>query len=217
MTGTFCIIDMAGFTALTEAHGDQVAAELARSFALTVRATLPPGGRLLKTMGDAVLVVVPHPDAALEFVARIWQEMPASEVPNLRAGLHHGDAVELDGDIFGAAVNLTARIAALAHADQVLASAGVAQVATSRGVTVTNLGPVAVKNVVDAVEIYSLGIAGVGSAAQVIDPVCRMRIDSARAAGHLRYQGRDYYFCSLGCTARFAERPLAYTRFQQDS
>ena len=200
---------------MTEAHGDAAAAELARSFAAAVRQALPAGGRLVKTMGDAVLVVTPDPAGALDFVTALWEALASGGFPSLRAGLHHGEAVEIDGDVFGAAVNLTARLAALARADEVIAPAAIAGVAALRGIVVHDFGPVPVRNVVDAVEIYALGMRTGASIAGAIDPVCRMRVDEASAAGRLRYGDREYYFCSLNCAARFAERPEAYIRADQ--
>lgn len=211
MVGTFVIVDLAGFTALTEAHGDAAAAELARAFTGSVRSVIPAGGRLVKTMGDAVLVVTPDPGSALDVVSALWDAMGAGDFPCLRAGLHHGTAVEVEGDVFGAAVNLTARIAALARADEALATAAVGDAAAARGIAVTALGPMTVRNAVEPVEIYALAIRSGGVGGDVIDPVCRMRVERRNAAGHLRYGDRDYFFCSLECTARFAERPEAYT------
>lgn len=210
MVGTFAIVDLAGFTALTEAHGDAAAAELARTFAATVRSVIPEGGRLVKTMGDAVLVVTPDPAGALDFVTALRDAMATGDAPCLRAGVHHGTAVEVDEDVFGAAVNLTARIAAQARADEALATAAVAGVAAARGIAVTALGPVTVRNALDPVEVFALAIRTGGVGGDVVDPVCRMRVERRNAAGHLRYVDRDYYFCSLECTARFAERPEAY-------
>ena len=40
-----------------------------------------------------------------------------------------------------------------------------------------------------------------------IDPVCRMQVARADAAGRLRHRDRDYWFCSLRCVAAFAADP----------
>ena len=69
--GTFVFADIAGFTALTEAHGDEQAAALAASFCTAVRAELPPGeGVHLKTIGDAVMLRIPRPDDAIRLGLR---------------------------------------------------------------------------------------------------------------------------------------------------
>src|SRR5271166_1550137 len=68
---TFGFIDLAGFTALTEAHGDLDAADMATRFADIAREALRGGDRLVKTIGDGVLVTSPTPSTALDLVERI--------------------------------------------------------------------------------------------------------------------------------------------------
>ena len=43
-----------------------------------------------------------------------------------------------------------------------------------------------------------------------IDPVCGMEIDPQTAAGQSEYQGKTYYFCSLGCKKDFDKDPQKY-------
>ncbi len=66
---TFCFVDLAGFSALTEAHGDDAAADLAVRFTGLVTETLAENGRLVKTIGDAVLVVSPSPAPGVQFIS----------------------------------------------------------------------------------------------------------------------------------------------------
>src|SRR3984885_6913515 len=114
---TFGFIDLAGFPALTETHGDHDAADMATRFAELTRAALGVGDRLVKTIGDAVLVTSPTPSDALDLVDRLLTSAAGDKtLPSLRAGLHNGPAIEREGDVFGAAVNLAARIAAEAYA-----------------------------------------------------------------------------------------------------
>ena len=44
----------------------------------------------------------------------------------------------------------------------------------------------------------------------VTDPVCGMRIEAAEAKASLRYEGRDYHFCSVGCRVEFERHPEDY-------
>lgn len=46
-----------------------------------------------------------------------------------------------------------------------------------------------------------------GAGATVLDPVCGMSIDPAKAAGMSRVGGQAYYFCSLGCNSKFDATP----------
>lgn len=208
---TFCFIDLAGFSALTEAHGDEAAADLVESFCELVDQARDGQGRVVKTIGDAVLLSIDSADEAVRFLSRLWSlSVARDDFPVLRAGLHHGEAVERDGDVFGAAVNLAARIAALARGDEVLSSSAVAQAARLRGVEVTNLGVSTFRNMQHPVELYSLHFASAWSLA-AIDPVCHMRVDRQRAAGSLCYRGESYWFCSLECAARFGKDPRSFT------
>src|ERR1700712_5269612 len=115
-TATFLFADIAGFTALTEAHGDEEAADLVAEFCAAVKAELPSsGGAHLKTIGGALMLRVPGPRPAVLLGLRITHElMHGHGAPAIRVGLHHGPAVERDGDFFGAAVNLAARVSAVA-------------------------------------------------------------------------------------------------------
>jgi len=204
---TFAFVDMAGFTALTEAQGDEDAADLAVMFAELTRSMLAPRDRLIKSIGDAVLVTSPDPARGLTLVERLLTVAAAEpRLPTLRAGLHHGDAVERDGDVFGAAVNLAARVAAEAHPAEVLGTAPIAEAARDLGIPVADIGEVALKNVRRTTFLYSIALM-LGSGDTPIDPVCRNHVDRRTAAGRLRYGNREFWFCSLTCAAAFASNP----------
>ncbi len=204
---TFGFVDLAGFTALTEEHGDFDAADMATRFAELAHAALGQGDRLIKTLGDAVLVTSPTPGGALDLTERLLSSAVAERtLPALRAGLHHGAAIERDGDVFGAAVNLAARVAAEAYAGEVIVTAAVATAARERGLPVVDIGPVALKNVSDAAVLSSVGFM-VGAIESAIDPVCQAIVDRRAAAGQLRFEQAVYWFCSLTCAAAFASNP----------
>ena len=210
MEGTFCFVDLAGFSALTEAHGDTIAADLVARFASLVTQEFGDTGRLVKTIGDAVFVALQSPPAAVTFIERLIARLGHEpHFPVVRAGLHHGEAVEREGDVFGAAVNLAARVAAHARGGQVLATARVAESARQAGHPVTSLGPVRLRNLRDAVELFEIELAV--RREDVVDPVCRMRVEPDRAVGHLRVDDASYWFCSLRCAGLFAADPPAYT------
>jgi adenylate cyclase len=207
IAATFGFVDLAGFTALTEEQGDFDAADVATRFAALAHDALGAGDRLIKTIGDAVLVTSPEPGAALDLVERLLGAAVADKrIPALRVGLHHGPAIERDGDVFGAAVNLAARVVAEAYAGEVLATAAVAAVAKERGIPVVDIGPVALKNVGDATLLSSLGFM-IGASESAICPVCQHVVDRRAAAGQLRYEDTLYWFCSLTCAAAFASNP----------
>jgi class 3 adenylate cyclase len=208
---SFSFVDLAGFTALTEAHGDAEAVAVIEGFIDIVRAALGSGDRLVKSMGDAVMIVSPDPASALAVVRSLSAGGDeAIGLPLLRAGIHHGAAIERDGDYFGAAVNLAARVAARAGGGQVLVTASVAQVARDEGLELTALGRHQLRHLTEPIELFQVHL-GKECATTAIDPVCHMRVDIERAAGSLHHEGVSYWFCSMDCAARFAANPERFS------
>jgi len=207
---TFAMVDLAGYTALTEVHGDDQGADLAVLFAHLARTALGPRDRLVKPIGDAVLLASPDPAAGLGLVERLLSSCSELEgFPLVRAGLHHGPAAERDGDMFGTAVNTAARIAGQASGGQVLATEAVAATAMTLGLPTVSIGSVELRNLAAPLELFAIEL-GPQRLAEAIDPVCRMSVDRRNAAGRLRHEGHDRWFCSLECAALFAANPGAY-------
>ena len=203
MERTFAFVDLAGFSALTEAHGGDAAADLVEQFTEVVDAVLQRDAERVRTIGDAVFLVAPSPAAGLRVLDRLWDRARREEsFPVLRAGLHHGEAVQRGDDYFGTGVNVAARVAAMAGGGQILATVAVADAARVEGRDVTALGRFELKNLRDRVDVYSIRPQGEPDA-EVVDPVCRMRVSVAKAAARLQIAGRDYYFCSTECAAAF--------------
>jgi len=204
---TFCFVDLAGFTALTEAQGDDDAADVATRFADIARASLGPADCLIKTIGDAVFIMSPTATSGIALVERmLMRACSQASFPSLRAGLHFGEAVQRDNDVFGAAVNLAARVAAEAYAGEVICTQVIADEARDQDIPIVELGPVPLKNVRRSIELFSLALM-VGDNATPLDPVCHSPVDRRSAAGRLRYSNVEYWFCSLTCAAAFASNP----------
>jgi len=211
---TFLFADIAGFTALTEAHGDEDAAQTAAGFCDDVRRVLPEyGGEHVKNIGDALMLRIPQPAAAVRLGLRVAHEMMHEHgSPSVRIGLHHGPAVHRDGDYYGAAVNLAARISGAASAGDVLMTASTAALAgTIPGVVFEARGRRQLRHIPEPVELVAAVRAGGPAARELaLDPVCRMAVDPAHAAGRLVHRDETYWFCSLECAAAFAKSPDRY-------
>lgn len=207
---TFGFVDLAGFTALTDAHGDREAVALVDRFEAAASAALSADDQLVKTVGDAVMLRFATIANAITGTAAIFGRCTSEAgFPVLRAGLHHGPAIARGDDWFGATVNLAARVAAQARGGQLLATAQVARTARQSGVTVTGLGLCRLRNVTAPVELFDISV-GAPVAGTVIDPVCRMQVQIAAATGTLRHNGTDWWFCSMDCAAAFATAPDRY-------
>ncbi len=133
---TFLIADIRGYTRYTEEHGDAAAARLAAKFADLVRDGVEMrGGDLIQLRGDEALAVFESARqairAALDLQATFANETNAdAELPlHVGIGIDSGEAVPVDDGYRGAALNVAARLSALAHGGEVVTSAGTVRLA----------------------------------------------------------------------------------------
>jgi adenylate cyclase len=121
---TFLFADLAGYTALTEARGDQAAAELAREFRRAMCALARDhGARQVKSMGDGVMIWAPDPADAVALAALAVEEVGSrKDLLPVRVGVHTGPAVTQGCDWYGSSVNVAARLAGEAGPNEALVS-----------------------------------------------------------------------------------------------
>lgn len=210
---TFCFIDIAGYTALTDTHGETAAADLVDDFAELIRQSVEPLGRLQSLLGDCAFVVFTDPLVAKDALVALYQRVSnRHNFPVVRAGLHHGSALLRGNRHFGSTVNIAARVAAQATGGQILCTKHVADIlvrASLSDIAVEHQGTASLKNLPQPMDLYEIVLTD--SVRQyAIDPVCKMQVDKRRAAGDLHYGNKTYWFCSLSCVERFAKRPSSY-------
>jgi adenylate cyclase len=123
----FC--DLAGYTRFTEEEGEEEALSYVEVFIDAVTNTLPDDARIIKTIGDEVMVVGSDvqslTDWAVGFEHLFGEEQ---ERPPVRIGLHYGAALYRDGDYYGRDVNVAARVVARARGGEVLVTDSVVDV-----------------------------------------------------------------------------------------
>lgn len=210
---TFLFADLAGFTALTEAHGDDRAADLAEDFFGRLGSIAGRhGAEVIKTIGDAVLIRSPRADDAIALGLEVMNELSGTaEYPMVRIGMHTGDAVERSGDWFGTTLNIAARVSAIAGGDQMLVTKATKQAAGyMKGVRFDAFGEHQARNVRGRLTLFLARPLDKFEGASRVDPVCRMTIIDGRAAGSLDYEGQTFHFCSLACAETFAADPEAF-------
>jgi len=211
---TFCFVDIAGYTALTDTHGELAAANLVDDFADLIRTSVEPLGHLQSLVGDCAFFVFSDPLVAINALSALYGSIADRQhFPVVRAGLHHGSALVRDNRHFGSTVNIAARVAAQATGGQILCTECVAQTlgqANALDVEIKPRGQVSLRNLPDPMELYEVVLSGT-SRQYAIDPVCKMQVDTQRAVGDLLYNNKKYWFCSLACVERFAKRPASYT------
>lgn len=212
---TFLVADLASYTALTEAHGDEHVADVAAEFCDAVRALLDAyGAEEVEAIGDALLLRVTEPAQALHLGARIVGEFGARDRSlGVRVAMHTGTAVRRGHDWFGTAVNVASRIADIARSGEVLISAATRDVVAGTVLPgqLRTRGEHELKNVREAVTLFELIPEGDGRRpALPIDPVCRMAVDPERAAATIVFGDATYRFCSGECAEAFRARPERY-------
>jgi adenylate cyclase len=123
-------LDLTGYTAVAEEHGDQTAAELASGLAGVVnQAAQAHDGRAVKRLGDGVMFHFTDPGRAiLAALVLIEQTEQAIRVP-VRMGINAGTVIAQEGDYFGSTVNIAARIADYAQPHEELMTEDTRQVA----------------------------------------------------------------------------------------
>src|SRR4051794_3467080 len=121
---TFLFADLVGFTALTDAEGDDRAAEVALSLYERVRGLLPShGAEELKTLGDGLLLRCDEAGPGIRLAVGIVEELEAIPgFPPVRVGVHAGPAVQREGEWYGRTVNVAARLCTAAAGGEVLVS-----------------------------------------------------------------------------------------------
>ena len=210
---TFAFVDLAGFTALTEAHGDAEAFATVRTFRERAVTSIGTDDHLVKTIGDALMFAFPDPDTAVTALCRLIDEELLDPERNLlpRAGAHHGTAIANDGDYVGAAVNLASRVTGIARGGQVVTTARVASAAKAQHRTVFHLGPTLLRNIAEPVDLWEIQL-GAASRESAVDPVCAMRVvTEGPNAVSLAWNDTHVWFCSLQCVSRFAASPDSFT------
>ncbi|MGA2924620.1 MAG: adenylate/guanylate cyclase domain-containing protein [Solirubrobacteraceae bacterium] len=110
--------DLAGYTRLTEQEGELEALGAVERFVEAVEATLPQEARVIKTVGDEVMIVGSDPAALTHWA--VGFQRTQSQPPLPRIGIHCGVALYRDGDYYGRDVNIASRVAARSAGGEVL-------------------------------------------------------------------------------------------------
>ncbi len=205
-SATIAFIDLAGFTAIADVHGDAAAVETLELFERMVRQALTGYEPPIKWIGDEAMLSFPEPGAAIQALGVLLQSCrEETRLPLTRTAVNHGPVIQRGNDLFGSTVNIAARIAALASAGQMLATRPVAEAAREKGIQVRELGDVAIRSVASTVALYDIGLAPATDAAW-IDPVCKMHAPYA----HYRRDSEGPWFCSRRCEDAFRASPETY-------
>jgi adenylate cyclase len=117
--------DLAGYTRFTEEAGEEEAFSNVERFIDAVTNTLPDDARIIKTIGDEVMIIGYDARALTDWAVgfqRLYRERPTP-----RIGVHYGVVLYRDGDYFGREVNLAARVVARARGGEVIVTDSVVE------------------------------------------------------------------------------------------
>jgi len=206
------IADLCGYTALTETHGALKASETVLRFVHLAKSCLDPGVSIVDSIGDEVFCSGADTLAVVRTGLRLREAIEREpEFPRVSIGIHRGPIVEREGRLFGAPINLTARLAAHAIGGQILCTEPIARaIGTSAGVEPRPIGKQQFKNVTYAVPLFELVRVSEKPVAPATDPVCRMQVAVDGAVATIVHEGVAYRFCSPECAHLFSDGPGLY-------
>ncbi|HEY7836473.1 MAG TPA: adenylate cyclase regulatory domain-containing protein [Solirubrobacteraceae bacterium] len=148
--------DLAGYARLTVEQGDEVAVSAVERFLGAVGQSLPADARVIKTLGDEVMVVGPDAAALASWAVDLQTSVEDGQ-PAPRIGLHYGEALYRDGDYFGREVNQAARVVARAGGGEVLVTRPVVELADGvDGLEFTLIGEVSLKGFSEPTELFTV-------------------------------------------------------------
>jgi len=159
--------DVAGYSRLIEADEEGM---LGRLKALRANIIDPKiaghKGRIVKTTGDGMLVEFASVVDAVRCASELQVAMAESNAPlpqdhriEFRIGIHQGDIVVEDGDIFGDGVNIAARLEGLAEPGGICVSARVREDATGRlDLAFEDIGEQSLKNITRPVRVFRVAM-----------------------------------------------------------
>jgi adenylate cyclase len=143
--------DLAGYTRLTEEAGEVEAVDAVERFVESVEMTLPDDARVVKTIGDEVMVVASDPASLTDWAVGFQRLHTDRPLP--RIGLHCGVALYRDGDYFGRDINIASRVAARSAGGEVLVTRPVVELGGPH-LEFERIGEVRLKGFNESTEIF---------------------------------------------------------------
>ena len=154
--------DIVGSTELTQRLGDTAAIRVIRSHdAIVNDAIRSAGGRRVKHMGDGVMASFTSAARAVEAGIEIQRAVidhngSAQEPFDVRVAVSAGEPVTENDDLFGAAVQLAARVCSSCDGGRVLVSSAVRELCLGKGLTFEDEGLVELKGFEEPLRVFSV-------------------------------------------------------------
>jgi adenylate cyclase len=143
--------DLAGYTRLTEEAGELEAVDAVERFVDAVEGSLPDDARVIKTIGDEVMIVGSDPAYLAEWAVRFQDGQ--DERMSTRIAIHYGNALYREGDYYGRDVNIASRVAARAAGGEVLVTRPVVERARG-GLVFDKIAEIRLKGFTQSTEVF---------------------------------------------------------------
>ncbi|HJR27059.1 MAG TPA: adenylate cyclase regulatory domain-containing protein [Acidimicrobiales bacterium] len=149
--------DLSGYTSTSLTLDlDELAALVGAFEARAAEVVAEHGGRVVKFVGDAALFVSSDPDALAEMATALVQTATGTTTLPARVGLTYGTVVARDGDFFGPAVNLAARLVDVAQQQSVVIDEGLRAALDPARWSSTALAPQSLRGIPEPVPVFGL-------------------------------------------------------------
>jgi class 3 adenylate cyclase len=157
-TRTLIFTDMVGSTEHIDRFGDAAGIEMLRQHDQLVKEVLSQhGGRIVKHTGDGFMLVFDMPAPGLNFAIALQRQLaarPSDAHPlRVRIGIHTGEPVAEGDQLFGAAVNMAARLCSHAEAGGILVSHVVMELTNNHGFSFRERGLARLKGFAEPVAV----------------------------------------------------------------
>ena len=201
----FAFVDLTGFTAFTEHHGDERTVEILTHFRGRVRPIAARRGvRVTKWLGDGAMLSSADTAAVVALVLELSARVRDSVPLDIRAGLAHGAVIMFEGDDYiGRPANVAARLCDAAGAGEVLGTREAAS-GSPRWVSADVSRHLELQGIDRPIEAVTLSIARADET--TVDPCCGLTLPLQRGL-ETRFGADDtiYRFCSTACASAWED------------
>lgn len=162
---TIAFVDLTGSVSVFETLGDDRATKAVTKLTQWIGSVgLENGGKVVKMLGDGVLLSFTNNPMGVETMTQIQQQhaQRVAQWPNrlklmMQVGMARGQVIQVDGDCFGDAVNVASRLSDLAGPEQILVTeAVIRKLGPRNGVRSRSLGPMRIKGRVEPCEVFRI-------------------------------------------------------------
>lgn len=221
--------DIAGSTKLYDSLGNEEANRLIQQcIDRLTDITTQHNGTVIKTIGDEIMASFPNANDAIDAAVQMQNVISGddSNALSIRVGMQYGPAISREGDLFGDAVNVAARMAGVAKAKQIVTTAWCIQkLSDDRKKNARLFDHTKVKGKDEELDIYIVNWEEDGNATKFATAYSMKNISTSKMLMVLKYDGKEQILtdqdmataitigrestCNIALNANFASRSHA--------